>query len=102
VTVTEAMTDNGSCCRRRLFDGTLGDIIHRSTRLYRPQTNGKVERFNHTKLEELAYVRPFESEAERVGTFEDFLHLYNRHQGHITLGGKPPISRVNDLRGQYN
>jgi transposase InsO family protein len=102
VEVVEVMTDNGSCYRSRFFDGALGDIIHRRTRPYRPQTNGKVERFNRTMLEEWAYVRPYESEAERSAAFEGFLHLYNHHRCHTALGGKPPISRVNDLRGQYN
>ena len=101
VKVSEVMTDNGSCYRSRFFAANLGDVIHRRTRPYRPQTNGKVERFNRTMLEEWAYVRPYMSEAERVAAFERFLHLYNHHRGHTALGGKPPISRVNDLRGQY-
>jgi transposase InsO family protein len=101
VTITEIMTDNGSCYRSHYFAENLGDVIHRKTRPYRPQTNGKVERFNRTMLEEWAYVRPYETEAERVQAFEGFLHLYNHHRGHTALGGKPPISRVNDLRGQY-
>ena len=101
VEVTEVMTDNGSCYRSWLFAANLGGVIHRKTRPYRPQTNGKVERFNRTMLEEWAYVRPYTTEAERVAAFEGFLHLYNHHRGHTALGGKPPISRVNDLRGQY-
>ena len=101
VEVTEVMTDNGSCYRSRLFAANLGGVIHRKTRPYRPQTNGKVERFNRTMLEEWAYVRPYTTEAERVAAFEGFLHLYNHHRGHTALGGKPPISRVNDLLGQY-
>lgn len=101
VEVTEVMTDNGSCYRSRLFAANLGGVIHRKTRPYRPQTNGKVERFNRTMLEEWAYVRPYTTEAERVAAFEGFLHLYNHHRGHTALGGKPPISRVNDLHGQY-
>ena len=101
VTIEEVITDNGSCYRSKLFDQTLGQIKHRKTRPYRPQTNGKVERFNRTMLEEWAYVRTYTSEAERVAAFDDFLHLYNHHRSHTALGGKSPIDRVNDLPGHY-
>lgn len=102
IEIDEVLTDNGSCYNSKHFDRTLGDIKHRKTRPYRPQTNGKVERFNRTMLEEWAYVRPYASEAERVDAFSDFLHLYNHHRGHTALGGKSPISRVNDLPGHYS
>jgi transposase len=102
IMVEEVLTDNGSCYRSRLFDQTLGAIKHRRTRPYRPQTNGKVERFNRTMLEEWAYVRPYLSEAERIEAFDLFLHLYNHHRSHTALGGKPPISRVNDSAGHYS
>lgn len=102
VEVREVMTDNGSCYRSTLFAGALDTITHRWTRPYRPQTNGKVERFNRTMLEEWAYVRPYGSEAERTAAFSDFLHLYNHHRSHSALRGEPPVSRVNDLLGQYN
>jgi transposase len=102
ITIEEVLTDNGSCYRSRLFDQALGDIKHRKTRPYRPQTNGKVERFNRTMLEEWAYVRPYASEAERVDAFNDFLHLYNHHRSHTALQGKSPISRVNDVAGHYS
>ena len=102
ITIEEVLTDNGGCYRSMPFAEALGEIKHRRTRPYRPQTNGKVERFNRTMLEEWAYVRPYESEAERVAAFEDFLHLYNHHRGHTALGGKSPIDRVNDLPGHYN
>jgi transposase len=97
----EILTDNGSCYRSRLFDEVLGQIKHRKTKPYRPQTNGKVERFNRTMLEEWAYVKPYTSEAERRAAFDVFLHLYNHHRSHSALGGKPPISRVNNLDGYY-
>ena len=101
VDVREAITDNGSCYRSRLFAEALGVVTHRRTRPYRPQTNGKVERFNRTLLEEWAYVRAYTSEAERVAALEEWLHLYNHHRHHTAIGG-PPISRVNDLPGHYN
>jgi transposase len=102
VAVREVLTDNGSCYRSRHFADALGEIEHSFTRPYRPQTNGKVERFNRTMLEEWAYVRPYDSEEERAAAFGGFLHLYNHHRGHSALGGQPPITRVNDLPGHYN
>ena len=101
ITIREVLTDNGPCYRSRLFAATLGDVTHRWTQPYRPQTNGKVERFNRTLLEEWAYVRPYSSEAERVTALDDWLHLYNHHRHHTAIGG-PPIGRVNDLPGHYN
>ena len=80
------MTDNGSCYRSTLFAGALDTITHRWTRPYRPQTNGKVERFNRTMLEEWAYVRPYGSEAERADAFSEFLHLYNHHRATLPSG----------------
>jgi transposase InsO family protein len=78
ITVQRVMTDNGNCYRSRVFAQALGPHIrHKRTRPYRPQTNGKVERFNRTMLEEWAYIRPYRSEAERVSAFPDWLHAYN-------------------------
>ncbi|CAL9528934.1 IS481 family transposase ISStpr1 [Streptomyces sp. enrichment culture] len=71
------------------------------TRAYRPQTNGKVERFHRTLLDEWAYLRPCTSNTERTAALADFLHAYNHHRCHIALGGHPPISRVNNPAGQY-
>jgi len=102
IEVSEVLTDNGSCYRSTLFAEALGSVKHRFTRPYRPQTNGKVERFNRTMLEEWAYVRPYTSEAERREAFDDFLHLYNHHRSHTALGGNTPISRVSNLSGHYN
>jgi transposase InsO family protein len=102
IEVEEVLTDNGGCYRSRLFDEVLGEIKHRRTKPYRPQTNGKVERFHRTMLEEWAYVKPYGSEAARRDAFDVFLHLYNHHRSHSALGGKPPISRVNNLAGYYS
>lgn len=102
ITVEEVLTDNGSFYRSRLFAEVLGEIKHRRTRPYRPQTNGKVERFNRTMLEEWAYVRTYASELERIDAFEPFLHLYNHHRSHTALGGQVPSSRINNLAGYYS
>lgn len=100
ITVKRVLTDNGSCYRSHAFKDALGpDIKHKRTRPYRPQTNGKVERFNRTMLEEWAYSRPYTSEAERVAAFPAWLHHYNHNRGHTSLKGLPPASRVINLRG---
>ncbi|WMX43608.1 IS481 family transposase [Streptomyces roseicoloratus] len=104
VTVQRVMTDNGSCYRSRDWRDllTAAGITHKRTRPYRPQTNGKVERFNRTLLDEWAYARPYHSEQERRDTFPGWLHTYNHHRGHTALKGKPPASRVPNLTGQYS
>jgi transposase InsO family protein len=102
ITVLRVLTDNGPCYRSKAFDAALGQaIIHKRTRPYRPQTNGKVERFNRTLLEEWAYARVYTSEAERVADYAGFIHNYNHHRGHTALGGASPADRVPNLRGQY-
>ena len=101
ITVLRVLTDNGSPYRSKLFAQTLGPITHKRTRPYRPQTNGKVERFNRTLGEEWAYARLYLSEAERVAAYPTFIHTYNHHRGHTALGGKSPADRVPNLRGQY-
>lgn len=103
ITVRRVLTDNGSCYKSRLWGQALAasGITHKRIRPYRPQTNGKVERFNRTLLEEWAYARPYRSEAERRAAFTDWLHTYNHHRGHTALGGHPPASRVPNLSGQY-
>ena len=99
ITVERVLTDNGSCYRSRLWRATLttAGITHKRTRPYRPQTNGKVERFNRTLLDEWAYARPYRSETERRDTFTGWLHHYNHHRGHTALGGHPPATRVPNL-----
>jgi transposase InsO family protein len=102
ITVKRVLTDNGSCYRSYAFKDALGpEIKHKRTRPYRPQTNGKVERYNRTMLDEWAYAHPYRSEAERVAAFADWLHHYNHHRGHTSLKGQPPASRVTNLSGQY-
>jgi transposase InsO family protein len=83
ITVKRVLTDNGSCYRSHAFKDALGPAIrHQRTRPYRPQTNGKVERYNRTMLDEWAYAKPYTSETERVAAFAQWLHHYNHHRGH--------------------
>jgi transposase InsO family protein len=100
ITVERVLTDNGSCYRAKEFDAELvqAAITHTFTRPYRPQTNGKAERYNRTLLNEWAYARPYRSEAARTRALAHWLHMYNHHRHHTAIGG-PPINRVNNLAG---
>ena len=104
ITVKRVLTDNGSCYRSLVFAEALGPVVHKRTRPYRPQTNGKVERFNRTLLDEWAYARVYLSEAERAAAYPEWLHHYNHHRGHTALRGLPPITRVGvtNLCGDYS
>jgi transposase InsO family protein len=103
ITVRRVLTDNGACYRSRLWRDTLhtAGISHKRTRPYRPQTNGKVERFHRTLAEEWAYAKVYSSETARRAALPRWLHMYNHHRGHTALAGQPPASRVPNLRGQY-
>lgn len=104
ISVTRVLTDNGSCYRSGLWRDTLATarIAHKRIRPRRPQTNGKVERFNRTLLDEWAYARPYHSETERREALPRWLHTYNHHRGHTALRGLPPASRVPNLTGHYS
>ena len=96
VRIKRLITDNGSAYRSQLFARTckaLG-IKHTFTRPYRPQTNGKAERFIQTCLREWAYVRVWANSAERTAGLPAFLHYYNTRRPHSALGNKPPVSRL--------
>ena len=96
VTIKRLITDNGSAYRSRLFAKTcqaLG-IKHTFTRPYRPQTNGKAERFIQTCLREWAYGRIWANSAERTAWLPAFLSYYNARRPHSALGYKPPASRL--------
>jgi len=100
-TVTAVMTDNGSCYRSRDFTTALGQAKHRRARPYRPQTNGKVERFNRTLAAEWAYVTTYYSDTARAATYADWLHHYNHHRPHTGIGGAVPSDRVHNLTRNY-
>jgi transposase InsO family protein len=102
ITIQRVLTDNGSCYRSRDWATACTDlkIIHKRTRPYRPQTNGKVERYHRTLADEWAYARPYTSETERRAALDPWLHTYNHHRGHTALKGLPPASRVTNLSGQ--
>ncbi|MGW6739139.1 IS481 family transposase, partial [Streptomyces sp. NPDC055013] len=102
--IERVLTDNAWPYRKSFaWRQALADLgaAGKLTRAYRPQTNGKVERFNRTLLDEWAYMRPYASNPERTEALTDFLHTYNHHRCHTALGGQPPITRVNNPAGQY-
>ena len=103
IVVRAVLTDNGSCYVSSVFRAELAaaGIKHRRCRPRRPQTNGKVERFNRALLDEWAYVRPYRSEQQRRRQLDKWLHPYNHHRSHTAIGGHPLISRVNNMASQY-
>jgi transposase InsO family protein len=96
VKITQLLTDNGPAYRSKLFAKTcqaLG-IRHIFTRPYRPQTNGKAERFIQTCLREWAYGHPWSHSSERTESLPSFLSYYNCRRPHSALGYLPPASRL--------
>ena len=104
VTIDAVLSDNGPgyvSRRWRAMCEQLG-VEHRRIKPYTPRTNGKVERFNRTLLDEWAYVRPYRSNAHRLTALTRWLHTYNHHRCHTALDGQPPMTRVNNLTGSHN
>jgi transposase InsO family protein len=103
VTAHRVLTDNGGCYRSRDWTAACAElgITPKRTRPYRPQTNGKVERFNRTMTSEWAFAQMFPSEAARRSAFPAWLHTYNHHRPHTGIGALPPISRLTNVPGQY-
>ncbi len=104
ITVEELITDNGSPYRAKLHGLTcrLLGIRHIRTRPYRPQTNGKAERFIRTLLAGWAYGAIYASSAERTAALDGWLWRYNHHRRHSAIGRQTPITRLNNLLGSYS
>ena len=94
--IRRVLTDNGSCYRSWAFAAALAAsrTRHKRTRPYRPQTNGKVERYHRTLAREWAYAQAWSSNAERAAALQAFLDRYNYARPHTALKGKPPASRL--------
>jgi transposase InsO family protein len=103
VTVQRVLTDNGGCYRSYLWRETCDElgIIHKRTRPYRPQTNGKIERFHRTLADGWAFKKFYNSESARLAALPAWIHHYNHHRPHSAIGKATPITRMNNLAGHH-
>ncbi|WP_412093723.1 integrase core domain-containing protein [Bordetella pertussis] len=92
VTIQRLLTDNGSAFRSRAFAALCHElgIKHRFTRPYRPQTNGKAERFIQSALREWAYAHTYQNSQHRADAMKSWLHHYNWHRPHQGIGRAVP------------
>jgi transposase InsO family protein len=99
VTVERVLSDNGSAYKSYAWRDACTElgIIAKRTRPYRPQTNGKIERFHRTLADGWAYTRLYESTHHRNDALPSWLHFYNHHRAHSALGGQPPVTRLTNL-----
>jgi transposase InsO family protein len=99
IRVQRILTDNGKCYHsfpvRDICEAH--DIKHSYTRPYRPQTNGKAERFIQTALREWAYRLAYESSEQRNQALKTWLHHYNHHRSHSALAGLTPAAKLNNV-----
>jgi transposase InsO family protein len=104
ITVERVLTDNGNGYRSRAWADACAElaIARRYTRPRRPQTNGKAEALVKTLLREWAYRFAYPSSSHRARALLGYLRRYNRHRPHSSLGGRPPISRVSQVRGSHS
>jgi len=103
VTVHRVLSDNGSCYRSHLWREACADlgITAKKTRPYRPQTNGKIERFHRTLAEGWAFKKFYNSESARLAALPAWLHEYNHHRPHSAIGKRSPITRLDNLAGHH-
>lgn len=104
VRIERVITDNGSCYRSRLWAAACAElgITPKRTRPYRPQTNGKVERFHRTLNQEWAYKKFYSTDSARRAAYPAWLHHYNHHRPHTAIGRSAPITRLTNVPGQYS
>jgi transposase InsO family protein len=102
IRIERVLTDNGTSYKRQ-FDAAVESLgaRHKRTRLYRPQTNGKAERFIKTLLAEWAYARPYPTNLDRSAELSRFVAFYNRGRPHTAIGGRRPIDVVNNVSGEH-
>jgi len=103
IKIERVLSDNGGAYRSHLWRDTCAElgITVKKTRPYRPQTNGKIERFHRTLGDGWAYRRFYATEATRRNALPRWLHEYNHHRPHTAIGGHPPNSRLTNVPGQY-
>ena len=104
VLVERVLSDNGGCYRSDLWRDTCADlnIKVKKTRVHRPQTNGKIERFHRTMADGWAFKKLYNSESARRNALPAWLHHYNHHRPHTAIGGSAPITRLTNVPGQYS
>lgn len=104
VTVERVLSDNGSAYMSYAWRDACTElnIIPKRTRPYRPQTNGKIERFHRTLADGWAYARLYESTEHRNAALPDWLHFYNHHRAHSAIGRRPPVTRLTNLPGHHS
>lgn len=103
IRIERVLTDNGHAYRSHAWRETcdrLG-IERRRTRPYTPRTNGKAEAFIGTALREWAYRYPYPTSTQRTRALSGWVRWYNRRRPHSSLGNRPPISRVAQVRGHF-
>jgi transposase InsO family protein len=103
VSIQRVLTDNGGCYRSFLWRDTCAElgITAKHTRPYRPQTNGKIERFHRTLVEGWAFEKFYNSESARLAALPAWIHHYNHHRPHSAIGRHSPITRLNNLAGHH-
>jgi len=103
VVVERVLSDNGPAYRSRAWRAVCAElgITPKRTRPYRPQTNGKIERFHRTMTAGWAFRRLYLSEDQRRHALPGWLHEYNHHRPHTAIDRQPPITRLTNLSGQY-
>lgn len=104
VKVERVLSDNGSAYKSHAWRNACAElgIKHKRTRPYRPQTNGKIERFHRTLADGWAYARFYSSETERREALPGWLHFYNHHRLHTAIGNQPPINRLTNVPGHHS
>ena len=103
ISVERVLSDNGSAYKSHAWRDACSElgITPKKTRPYRPQTNGKIERFHRTLADGWAYAKLYPSETARREALPNWLHFYNHHRHHSAIGA-PPISRIeNNLPGHH-
>ena len=104
VSVRRVLSDNGSAYVSHAWRDACAElsVTHKRTRPYRPQTNGKIERFHRTMAAEWAFARHYRSELDRRRALPAWLHTYNHHRLHSAIGNTAPITRLTNVPGQYS
>lgn len=104
VTIEQVLSDNGGTYRSHLSRNACEalSITPKRTRPYRPQTNGKVERFHRTTADGWVYAHCYTNERERRDALEVWLHYYNHHRPHTACGNQPLFSQLINVTDQYS